>query len=676
MSTSMKVHLEKEYPCASPIVSFLLASSVSRPAAVSRQALASRLQLLPTGKANNIGGVKAMKDDIDFLAKKGVLTKIGGHSVALSERAWQSAVRLMMEGGGNARTDLKEKIHGAGVNGLDCLAGNTGIFDWIKNKLKSKSQKNADVERWTDVERWVQNLKSRIAEKQEGSGILSDPSNNKIVQTLVDTFHGLWCISQIGISSKKFQLSFNDNGTVQTWDFTTKNTEPNWKILFQTLMTKFNRTAEQVAKGFFSQGMLEQSIQSAVEGFFQDRIMAGYFHGRPGRWNSSKICSRVLSDQNFLPKKQKEGHKKNGEWCIVENKQNEEEAEEYAIYMRYNSEPWIIQKAEDQYKYDKYIFTNQFWFNVFQQILIYKIKNHQAQQPESKEITDIGVLESLWNPEQVRNEFAWYVSPCRKMRFQQEQVTLSEKIKYVETELRDQLKFEEYKEKNAQFTEKEIKDNLKQIEDIRKTCEERRKRQIDIIVTPKFKGMTFEDWKETDTETKLTEYLSFNDPSGFDSETLQERAKDCIQKCNPEENQNKNQKPVKSLWYMEKKLVQNKEDDMDIATIRVIFDNAEESTLFKYIRSGKKPQENKKKETDSLYYLKMYEPGTTIEDNASLFNQVKINNIISSETGRFERLKDSKITTMLDKMFRFLNTTDSVFAPANFLIIRPEKEGK
>lgn len=638
----MKVHLEKEFPCASPIVSLLLASSVSRPTAVSRQALASRLQLLPSGKMNNIGGVKALKGDIDFLAEEGVLTKIGGHSVALSERAWQSAVRLMMEeGGGNARTDLKERVHRAGVNGLDCLAGNSRFLDWIKNRFKSKSQKNADVEGW------VQYLESKIEEKQGGEkDFWSHPNKNKIVQPLVNAFPGLWYISPNSSKNFHFKISFNDNGTVQTLDYQAKKGLLNWTALFQKLMTKFNRTAEQVAKGFFSQGMLEQSIQSALEGFFQDRLLTEYFNFNLADENfqdSEDIHKKVLSYQKT---DQKKVSPKDAEWYIVKrerqpsSKENPPETEKYDIHMHYNSNHKIQEPSLTNYDYQ--IHNGDFWSIVFQDILIFKIENLQRQQSRN--------TEQSWNADtileeiqKVRNEFAWHVDPCLKMQFQQDQVGTGLVKPFIQA----------------------------------------RNKQIETIVKPKFEGMTFEDWGKP--EAKLTEYLSFTDsgaPVLEPNEELQQSAKHCLNKCD-----------VNNLWYMEKELTKNKKEKtgstrtVDVATIRVVRRASKNAPVFKYI----KLQENKENQNsaETHYYLMFYLHGYAYSEESKYAVDKAIGPIhngqhnigtpftqfVSETTGiLWQKLDGSGIVTMLDKMFQLLKHELPQVVPANFFVIRPNEE--
>lgn len=81
---------------------------------VSRKALAGLLQIPK-------GNVKKLKSDIDFLEEEGALTKIGGHSVALSEMAWHVVDR----GAAGAAGATGAAGGREGDEGSLCLAGDS-----------------------------------------------------------------------------------------------------------------------------------------------------------------------------------------------------------------------------------------------------------------------------------------------------------------------------------------------------------------------------------------------------------------------------------------------------------------------------------------------------------------------------------------------------------------------
>lgn len=482
---------------------------------------------------------------------------------------------------------------------------------------------------------------------------------------------------------------------MKTMDYTTRGglnllsdttNEKIWENLFQKLMKKFNRTAEQVANGFFSTRILEHSILPALKNFFQDRVLTKYFaitdEGRNveeeinNSSNIDDICDRVLSDRelltnqkNVLPPKEnpKEGRENDTKWYFVEKEPKEThhlQTKTYEIRLHHNStysnSQYKSYNIDDQYvsintdtSYNYEIRNWLFWYYVFEKILIFKLQIHREQQQSQEKQITYTDLKEVWNPERVRDEFAWRVSVCRKMRFRELEVSEENVEPFV----------------NAGNMEPFV---------------QQRNKQIETIVMPKFEDMIFEDWGEEKPEAKLTEYLSFIDSTTSKSvsdETdneLNTRANECLSKCK-----------ANALWYMEKKIQQTKykrtEGTVNIATIRVVHQQHDrKDSVFKYIKLQENPQT-----AEVHYYLIFYLNGYDETNIPFTVDQV----IGPIKTGQhdwkfgtpfthvgdegngilWQQLNGSKIVTMLEKMFQLLNYYLPHVAPANFFVIRPKK---
>jgi hypothetical protein len=140
---------------------------------VSRKALAGLLQIPK-------GNVKKLKSDIDFLEEEGALTKIGGHSVALSELAWHVVDRGAAGTAGAAGG--REGDDGTLCLAGDSLAGLTRLMNKIKNGWKNVV-KPGTKQLLKDTQKFGKDIQAALTpvqrQGQPAKGIMLQPGLNE-----------------------------------------------------------------------------------------------------------------------------------------------------------------------------------------------------------------------------------------------------------------------------------------------------------------------------------------------------------------------------------------------------------------------------------------------------------------------------------------------------------------